>query len=384
MSVVVPDQEPLWKTNYQQWVTNISNFLRTEILPLITTNHQIIDIMTNDDAMQTWIAVFTQQNVDSIDGKNYETWEKIGDNVMYVQFFEQIIKRVPDIPPSRLNDLGNYYLAKDFQGRFSFERGWTKYLRTNFIPTLDEAEDLVEAMFGALYYLGNNMVKSGVGDVLAKKFMDYFFQGVDINLDVTKPRETIVKEIFRDHLKLKQPKLIVDENQSDSVNPFIASLTIDDQAVDYLNKQIIRYNQQNPTQQLPLFKNILASVQSTSGKRATKLAYDQAVQILYDHGITEAWAKEMKMIINAEKSADPNTYLQAYRKAQEAGYEMLDFGDEIQRAPYSYLTLLGILPDGQRQVLDDIQVKDDLRNNIRLLLLKKYLGLDLGVPITNQ
>ena len=383
MSIVQRLESPLWETNYDQWVNNIRNLLRNEILPKITSNANIIEQLLSDVAMATWIAVFTHQNVNSEEGKNYETWEKIGDNVMYVQFFAKLIESVPGITPARLNDMGNFYLSKDYQGKFSFEKGWHRYLRTNFVPTLDDAEDLVEALFGALYYIGNSYIKMGLGDVLAKQFMLYFFQGIDINLNIPKPKETIVKEIFKDHLKLREPRLVVDEQ--DDINPYTASLIINDEAKNYFNNIFSRYNNENPNQKIALFINVLATAKSTSKIRATKEVYEKAVEILFAHGITDTWAKETKNNINATNSGDPELYLAAYQKAARDGFKNIDFINERRRKPYKYLTLAGFYPNGKYKILADIQTKDISNADMRKLLLKKYLGQQLsGYPIVTE
>lgn len=372
MSILIRQDIPIYISNPAQWEIDLKNFILTNILQKILKDPNIINPLISDENMRdVWIPVFTHQSFDP--ENNYETFEKIGDNVMETVFSYKLKSRVPQITPEQLTNMINTYLSSKYQGDFAQKRGWDKYVRTRFVSNIKLAEDLVEAIFGGLYFAGENLL-NGVGNILASGLIDHFMEGIpfDLSASVIKDPEIIIKEIFKEYLGLPVPRLI--ENHVNGI--WTAELKLDIEAQNFLNLLVDEVRKNTPGYTKAYFSDVLARTINKSRKTGMKEAYRQAVELLASYGFDSAWAKSAKIFIRLLK--DP--LLKAVvDKANQNGYVTIETSGKIMKGTTAYMALYGIDREGKKKRIDEIIVDGEYTKRIVELLYKKYLNQLEGV-----
>lgn len=384
MSIVEFTQRKLYDLDENAWREQLKQLVTNEILALSTKDPQVLAKLTDDETMQkVWIPVFTDRTYDQ--KHNYQIYEKLGDNVMETLYSNKLILAVPDLDEQRLTEMINKYLSAKPQAQYINDRKWLQFFRTKFVTNLKTAEDLLEAIFGGIYYAGNMNLGQGYGDILASGLMNSFFRNVDLSLDVTKANKTIIKETLeRVFKKGAELDLTVNEiNDGAGNTTYDAVLKLPTQIkgtpinvrADF-NSIIQQHNNQNPNNPLPLFGEVLAKTSGTSFKDVETKVYEMAVKEFESRGITPDWARTIRMRKNVVNLADPDVFFKAFEKARGQGFINLDYGKAESKAPYVYQTLIGERADGSTQVLAELIGKGKI--DLREPLLRKYAGLNIN------
>lgn len=368
MSVIIKKNKPLYETNFNTWKQSLHSMIKNEILKIIISDATLIDTLINNDNMDNiWIPVFTQEGYP--DSLSYESFEKIGDNVMETIFATKLKSFKPNITPDQLNDMINTYLSTTYQSNFVMSKKWNTYIRTKFITDNKTAEDLLEAIFGGLYLVGEK-IQIGLGNILANGLMNVFMEGVDYNMDVMriKSPKTLIIEIFEDYLLLKQPYLNMNNNNKTKL--WNIKLIMDEHSTEHINS-IIKYFNEQDNQNRKMLDKVIGTYNGKNKKEGELEVYKQAVNLLYSIGFTIDWLSIYK--INIKSQTDPLLKL-ALDKARENGFISIEFSLKVIKNNMVYKYMNGVKEDGSKQFLEDIVVSMGYNKIIDTLLLSKYLG----------
>lgn len=180
--------------NVREYNTRLEHFLK-EVLSKFVFPPEIIGKLVNQGTIHIWRTAFTHisfpaQEDDVDEEANYERLETIGDASLEIGFYDYIMKVLPKVDePSVYDELRNYYMSKEFQGKISLKLGFDRFLRKDpNIPLLNSiAEDNCESFAGALYTIGNKygeeIVGNQIGQILVNNFVTYIFNDVEIDLE---------------------------------------------------------------------------------------------------------------------------------------------------------------------------------------------------------
>ena len=147
--------------------------------------------------MSLWKITFTHKTFDPNGINNYETLEHMGDTVMKTAFDSAVIQKYPGISEYTITLINNIYVSKPIQKQKSEELGLYKWIRIIIPATIHIHEDLLEALFGALFKIGDIVLGKGNGYALASNLAAniYDIESIDINAALAHPK-SVIKEIF--------------------------------------------------------------------------------------------------------------------------------------------------------------------------------------------
>lgn len=148
--------------------------------------------------MAEWDKARKHKSFEPNNRKNLETLENVGDQIMGLIIKELAIKSNPDITEGQLTFLQQQKVWKGFQAQIADDLGLPEFVKTLYTVTKGTKEDLLEAFFGALWTVGDQVLGKGNGYALAFNAMQYLYAGYDIILDPTKLKNAKVqlKEII--------------------------------------------------------------------------------------------------------------------------------------------------------------------------------------------
>ena len=125
-----------------------------ELLNIIVPNAQkaLIPYIVNKKTIDNhWIYCFTHKSKNPNPGKNYETYEKLGDKVLSYCFNTFLYEKNPLISESTISNLSQKYDSKTFQSRIAGELGLDNFLLDGGIPiAMPQKEDIYESFCGCL------------------------------------------------------------------------------------------------------------------------------------------------------------------------------------------------------------------------------------------
>lgn len=202
MSIEVNPDPKLFITDYKQWVEGLRNFLFRGIIPKVLPNtnkyrNEYARILISDEAMNIWIVAFTDPSVDRNKDKNYELLELLGDRMLASIFTNYVVSLYPDVTEETLTEINATYMSKTKQKEKSENMGLHKWVRINTDITVHTYEDLFEALFGALFKVGDTLIGKGTGYALCTNLITSLYYDLDIDQNEILSRPiTQVKEIF--------------------------------------------------------------------------------------------------------------------------------------------------------------------------------------------
>ena len=297
--IVTDPASDLFYKDYTKWVKGLRHFLFTQILPRALPEKNMnrdlyANILISEEAMTIWIICFTDQSVDRNPGNNYQQLEILGDRQLESIFSSFVINLFPKISESLLTELKQTYLSKNKQKDVSNLLGLNKWIRTNFDNTIHTSEDLLEALFGALFKIGETYIGKGNGYALATNLVSNLYHDLEIdpNLILLKAL-TQVKEISE---KLgwgqKQP-------QKFDADEFGVVQNIEDESDDYKWSLTLKLtkNARNFIEKIlnkPILNGgIIASKVSSNKESVVNMSYEEALKNLKDlYGVDYDWASK--------------------------------------------------------------------------------------------
>lgn len=202
---------------------NFKNFIKT-ILNKGGLRAKYINLLTSEDSMKIFSAVFTSESVD--ENENYQVYEQLGDLTgnkfivwyMYRRFPQlKCTKGVKIAARLRIN-----YGAKQSFSEIARKLGFWKFItatkdirQRKMKPLL---EDVFEAFIGAIECILDDKIRIGIGYAIVYKILEAIFNDIPISLnyDDLYDSKTRLKELF-DKFENKLGPLVYKEDR-DPIN----------------------------------------------------------------------------------------------------------------------------------------------------------------------
>ena len=362
MEEIITDPEiNLFYKDPEGWFMGLRYYLYNNILPkcLAPDDPNYEDIrkkLISEEAMGIWLIAFTHKSVYPNKIKNNEPLEKIGDPVMKLTFDSAMIQKYPDIDEYTLTTLNSLYISKPIQRKKSVELGLTKWLRRVVPVTIHMDEDMIEALFGALFKIGDRVIGKGNGYSLASNLMVSVYNIDEIDIDKVRAHpKSIIKEIIEkmrwakgNNLKFNE----IEKLEKNDEGKFVMSIFLPPKGLQYLDSVSKPYHE----------GGLIGRGEATDKKTATIIAYKQAADNLRDwYGITREWAFN---IINEQQGQNIDKIMVDRLKADEYN----DFSyQEFMGIGETYVQLIGIKDKEQ-----DILVTVKVNKNINKYVLRNY------------
>ena len=304
-----------------------------------------------------WVQSFTSKTVDP--QFNYEVMEMLGDRLMKAAFADYIIQRISNITESQLTELQNYYLVKTQQGPLAQRLGMGNYIRTVGDVTVNLLEDVLEAFFGALFRVSEE-VAGGLGYYNVFQMIVAFYgqEPIEEQLQVVKggTSKTIVVQTF--------PRLHLDrpiENSfrtAEGLTEF--TLTLKPSAREFFEGMGIT---------LP---PVIGRGRGKSKRAAENTAYTEALNLLRQRGISEQWIEEQRNIIAFDRPEYQQYLPMARERLQREGYVRMSFSSPpATTTTYECIVqLMGERANGKKEVLASTQACKIQQGRVEVL--RKY------------
>ena len=344
------------------WITDLQQFLYTELLPLAEPNDDRRVKLVAQNGMEMWQAAFTDKSYDPNYGFNYEVLEKIGDAAIKLVFNRYLLVRFPDIDQLELSELSAFYLSKTELASIGNKLGVGHYARTNLDKNTHLIEDIVESIFGALMIVGDQAFQVGVGYILCYNLAVNIWNNRALSLEVAAGMpKTQVKELFE---KLRWGP--VSESWEDPIFKVMST----SEARQQMEKVGIK---------LPV---VLGVGQGNIKVIASNAAYQVALTNLNKLGITQQYADEQRDKLEHEIPAIKSLLPVLQKKLVVQGYDSYVFSIPRTAVDRMYVQLLGVRPDGYKQVLSTVMItgKSLKRANLtdgKIQAIKDYIDNDV-------
>lgn len=302
-NIVTDPEQGLFYKDPEKWFTGLRYYLYNNIITLCLSDtdpnyEKMRENLVNGEAMKIWIKVFTHKSYNPNGTENYETIEHMGDTSMKTAFDSAVIQKYPGISEYDITLMNNYYVSKPIQRDISMQLELYKWLRIVIPVSIHEHEDLLEALFGGLFKIGDRVIGKGNGYSLTSNLAAtiYKVEDIDITVVLAHPRSQIkeIIEKMRWHdgpgLKTEDIEKIIKQNDNSS-KKWKYIIRLPEKAINYIKSAGANVPE----------GGIIAVAEGSSKKVTSDTAYKAAVEFLYkNYGITREWAFDManKMMIS--------------------------------------------------------------------------------------
>ena len=191
-----------WLKQYQTFV-----FDSITILAVPSTTDNFIDIrrkLVGQEAMVYWVRVVKHGSLEPNNDSNYETLEKLGDTAMKLTYERIVIELYPNVDEETLTNLTAAQVWRDQQATFSDQIGLGNWLQSIVVINKHIREDLLEAMFGALFLIGDKILGPGNGIIMCQNATNSLYKEIIQKLDLTTFSRTSGKIAKNPQQKLKE------------------------------------------------------------------------------------------------------------------------------------------------------------------------------------
>jgi dsRNA-specific ribonuclease len=339
-------QEEKEKEEYIRWSNDLKNFLRTEMLPRVTTSKEAIEKMLGESYLPLWEAVFTDSTFDPNQHRNYEIAEILGDAVLENVYLRFINQSYPNFNESQLSELKMVHLAKNVQSKISMSLGLGKYVRTRVRLGAAIYEDVLEAFFGTLEIVGDEAFRFAAGYGFCYNLAVNLYKDIPIEpSDLLANAKTLVKQ-SAERLRIIQPGSHLPEDSVEDDRGYVTfTISMPPNGMTILRN--LGINIKTP---------VLARTVAKTKKMAGISAYKMALNTLNEIGVTPEFIEQ---IVNARDTT--NAELLPYINAIQTRLKLEGFSTYTLTEIYKkgregskgskYLQLIGIRPDGEKKVL---------------------------------
>lgn len=377
-TVVVDPTMGLFYKDKKAWMNGLAYFIYNNILPKAFSpndaNYEANRLkLINEDAMSIWIINFTHPSYDSDGRRNYETLEHLGDTVMKTCFDSAVIQKYPAIDEYTISLMNSTYMSKSIQRTKSEELELYKWLRIIIPVNAARHEDVLEALFGALFKIGDRVLGKGNGYILCSNLTRsiYDVDKIDMAAVLAHPKSAF-KEIFEkmewfEGGKFNEREILVQINtkQADGSMLWRMRLYLPKGAIAYL-KSIGKpyYRAENDE-----FRKdgLIAEAYGPDKKMTEQNVYQQAIDTLKQwYGITRDWAFEQeKQKLMAE------VFPEALDRLKSDGFDRIQYNKYHDRKVILYMQLIGI-KDGLEKD-EKILVTARSNANVPQIDIRKFL-----------
>lgn len=347
--------QELQKEKEKEWRDNLKNYLRNELLPRALSNPEYLDKLVDDEAMETWVKVFTSKDYSPNIDENYEVLELLGDKLLGYLYVKYMNASYPDLNQSQLSVLGNYYLGKVFLSQMSSSIGLGNHIRSRLPTTIHMLEDVFEAMFAGLEITGNR-IKNGVGPGLAYNLLVSLFDPIEVDWahSLGNPKTT-VKEIFEglgwvdpkgDPSIGKAPEKVPEKFFKDADGRTTFTVSLNAKGAEQLRGM-----------GFPISTLVLGTATQPTKKAAETEAYFNALVTLQNMGITREWMQELREKRDYENPDLAPYFASIVDRMRSEGIVKTEFNDIHVKGKIGglttgkYVQLIGIDEQGNKRVL---------------------------------
>lgn len=327
----VPTSKKWWQQFYEFLKDLLSRIFPEDRVGLVDL------ILTKETLTTHWLPCFTHKSANPNINKNYESIELIGDAGMGYCFKFYVKKKEPLAGESRISNLNQQYMSKNFQSKLSNMMHLNKWLIVDGIPIdrMDNSEDLLESFCGTidnLLYIRKGTL--GLGVIAIYNLMKLLFDDIkfpeesDISSD---PDKTYVQQFFsgqafriiekQQYTNLRRPKeipekiwgsIVKDMNkilEKNDISPVIIKEDKESHRGIIEDEKLLPNGKTKIT--IKLMKSyadivrrygielagngdiIIGEYISNTKKTADQMAYSRAKDFLVDHGMTKQWKESL-------------------------------------------------------------------------------------------
>lgn len=319
----------------KQWWQQFYEYLRDLLKRIFPSERSgLVDLILTKETLKTyWLACFTHVTANPNGNKNYEALESLGDKTMGYCFKFYVKFKEPGADASRINNLDQKYMSKDFQSKLAKAMYLNKWLIADksLSDRMDVTEDILEAFCGTIDVLLYMRKRSlGLGVIMIYNLMKLLFDDVTFTSEKaisSDPAVTYVQQYFsgqafriiekQQYTNLRKPKEIPDKIWGTIVNDMNKILAKNDispviikedkeshrgivEDVKLLPDGKTKYTIRLMKSYADIVRNygiklpgqgdiILGQYISNTNKVAKKVAYEKAKKFLEDHGLTKEW-----------------------------------------------------------------------------------------------
>lgn len=356
--------------NNSNWEINLKNYLFNDLLKLFVPNETIRSSLVSNEAMEIWKIIFTHSSYDGTIGKNYESYELLGDRFLDANFVLYLLEKyLYKITPFELTEIKRFYMSKVYQAQLGRKLGLVNHIRTssNIDISIHIVEDIFESFAGGLIKVGM-LLKSknekgpslGAGNILVFNFIVYLFKDIDIDFTVAKGHpKSVVKQMF-DKLHWGKP---IENTYTSENSSQVVSILLTQEAVDDLAKfGVIITNR------------VIGQDEAWSKSSALPNAYLQALKTLNNMGITDLWISQRKVAQDMSNPQLAPLFNQANKKMIQQGYTSIIFKISQTTREGKIMQLIGILPDNTQEVLVETTTPVKKERDGKEQLLNLYIN----------
>ena len=262
----------------EDWIQAFQEYLADILAPILSPS-EIADYF-NEAAMSIWIQAFSHESFSTV--FNYEQLETKGDLILKPVFGLYLVERFPHITPKAITNLSNYYMSKVFQKELGTRLGFQKWvLMVAESVSGHIREDLFEAFIGALFTIGDTVIK-GMGYLKVMAMITHLFSTVKLNMEFAQGDS---KSQFIQRLStLGFPSNVSHriEDSSNEAGTTTSVIKLAPSVVTYLLGKGLR----PPA--------VMGRGEGSTKTVAQKAAYDRAMSTLDGLGITWKWVYQQK------------------------------------------------------------------------------------------
>nr|QBK90114.1 MAG: ribonuclease III [Pithovirus LCPAC102] len=377
--VVVDPTIDLFIKDPIKWINGLRYYIYSIILPMsFSPNDKNYEInrekLINEDAMGIWKKVFTHKSIDANGINNYETLEHMGDTVMKTSFDSAVIQKYPDIDEYTISLMNATYVSKLIQREKSIELGLYKWIRIVIPISIDEHEDLLESLFGALFNIGDRVLGKGNGYSLCSNLAKtlYDVDNIDLNTVLAHPKSAIKEIIEKMHwqtgkaLNFDEIEVITKSTYK-NITTWDIRLYLPQLALNYLDNMNppIPYLKDEDTGKMGL----LSKSEGSDKKMVLQNVYEVGVKNLKDwYSITREWAFEQSFIEN--KSTLSNT---ANNRLIADKFINIDYVT-YNRSNNVYIQIIGIESTGNKIILVTVLGDKNVSKNDLIIYANNIYG----------
>ena len=311
-----------------QWVADFQVYLK-KLLMKFVENEVIVNRLIEADKMPLWIRAFTHNTVEVNFNNNYQIPEKVGDALEESAFFLYLLQNYPEkATPQIFSEAKAQLLSKVYLRDVSQLMKMGEWVRKDTpVMTPSIYEDAFESFSWALHEAGD-MVKSGLGFMLVRKYMEMILERIDFNFE--KAKLGLPKTQFNQ--RLEQLKIKTDKFEVVALgNGKRQQLILSDEAFEKLHTYFPEINQK-----------ILGIGEGNSPDEANEDAYVKSLRYIEAAGLTDARVKEIKSEINLDRleTVNPGLVKLVKSKYQKEGYKYTQFTMPIELKKFNSSTAI--------------------------------------------
>lgn len=311
-------------------------------------NDKYIDVILNDNNMDIWLSAVTHETytVGRTDIKPYEELELTGDKCLGLRFLNYLMEKYEEnnLKKDQLSQLLMHYMSKQGgggQGDMIKQYEVKEYIRMGEDILGNKSEvnadiegDVFEALFGALYIIGESL-SEGYGDLLTSRLLKKILRSspIDLKNAYQNPKTLLTQNLL-------YPAIEITEKHDGLINKKIYIPYDNIKLFEFANQksfggygQIIDYFTKSEKVQIPTKKRadvkvkcvLMGQKTAYKGTDASRLANLEAIKTFNDKGINHEKLNQLKKMRDISNPQINILWTKANEISLSEGYELTNF-----------------------------------------------------------